>query len=257
MIVTAIVPIGNVLYRCGYCVKPVDGVAAASFSVEQFSESLSRALTDFGSEFFWSTVIAWVAATMILTLAVVIGWLAIARSGWRYVLLLSIAISLTLPGPLVGVTISDLFATVQSSLLIWLYDRTIFAPVLATSIFCWPLAAMLVWYLFSRIDRDSLHSARLDGASWLRQLWHFGVLGNKSALAGAWLLTFALCFGELSATQLVLPPGMDTLPRLMLGLLHAGVDEMTAALTIVISGTVFVLSLLAYAAFRITFWHHT
>jgi hypothetical protein len=43
----------------------------------------------------------------------------------------------------------------------------------------------------------------------------------------------------------------------MLGLLHAGVDEMTAALTIVISGTVFVLSLLAYAAFRITFWHHT
>ena len=174
-----------------------------------------------------------VAATCILVLAILIGWLAIRQTVWRFVFVGLVAICLTLPGPLIGTTIVQAFSNAQHPALVWLYDRTIFAPALATAIFCWPLAAMLVWYLFSRIDRETLMHAQLEGAKSFASLWHFGVCGNGLGLIGCWLLTFAMCFGELSVAQLVLPPGMDTLPRLMLGLLHAGVDEMTAALAVV------------------------
>ena len=80
---------------------------------------------------------------------------------------------------------------------------------------------------------------------------------NVWALVGTLLLTFALSFGELSASQLVLPPGIDTLPRLMLGLLHAGVDEITAAIAILIAATIFVVTLFAYGliAVRLTTTH--
>jgi ABC-type spermidine/putrescine transport system permease subunit II len=47
------------------------------------------------------------------------------------------------------------------------------------------------------------------------------------------MITFACCFGELSASQIVRPAGMDTVPRKMLGDLHAGVNELTAGITIV------------------------
>ena len=62
---------------------------------------------------------------------------------------------------------------------------------------------------------------------------NLAVLGNWQVLVGILLLCFAISFGELSASQMALPPGIDTVPRVTLGLLHAGVNERTAAITIV------------------------
>jgi ABC-type spermidine/putrescine transport system permease subunit II len=44
---------------------------------------------------------------------------------------------------------------------------------------------------------------------------------------------------------------MDTVPRLMLGLLHAGVDEMTAALTIVTVGIILLISIAGWGLIRL------
>lgn len=241
-----LIPFANVLYRCGYGVKPIDGVAVGGFSATQMMTALERALTDFGAEFFWSATIAAVSTTIILAAATGLTWFATRNSLARWAFVGLLAFSLALPGPLIGTTIADWFSEVQSPALIWLYDRTIFAPMMADLIFCWPLAGMLLWFLFSRTDRQALDNLRLDGGTSWASFWQLGVCSNAWALSGTWLLTFALCFGELSASQLVLPPGMDTLPRLMLGLLHAGVDEMTAAIAILIAATIFVISLVAY-----------
>ena len=246
LILFLVVPFANVIYRCGFEVKPVDGIAVHGFSWAQVGAVLQRASTGFGKEFFWSTTIATVAAGLILVTVIPFCWLASQRAGWRFAYIGLIALCLTIPGPLIGTLIAETFSGVTMPGLIWLYDRTIFAPALASTIFFWPLAAILVWYLFSQIDQDATANAQLDGASSSRILWQFGIRANAYPLLGCWLLTFALCFGELSASQLVLPPGMDTLPRLMLGLLHAGVDEMTAAIAILIAVIIVVVSLLAY-----------
>ena len=105
---------------------------------------------------------------------------------------------------------------------------------------------MIVWFSFRNVARDALESASLEGASGWQQLVQFGVTANPFLLPGCWLITFAICFGELSASQMVLPPGIDSVPRLTLGLLHAGVNEMTAALTIVTIAGILVVSLMGW-----------
>jgi len=246
LILLVVVPFSNVLYRCGFGVKPVEGTAIAGFSWTQFGDVLGRVATQYGQEFSWSTTISAVSATLILATAIPICWFAVRNFVCRFVFIFLVALCLTVPGPLIGTVIAETFASATASWIVWLYDRTIFAPTIATIFFFWPLAAILVWYLFSRINQDSIAHARLDGAGAMSILWHFGIRANAFSLLGCWLVTFALCFGELSASQLVLPPGMDTLPRLMLGLLHAGVDEITAGITILIAGTILVVSVVAY-----------
>ncbi len=241
-----VIPFANALYRSGFSVRPVEGEPVGGFKISQLWDVLERAITDFRGEFFWSLMIASVASTIIVLLATVLAWSATRNRLFRWGFIILLAISLALPGPLIGTGIADLFSNVKLPPLIWLYDRTIFAPVLASLLFCWPLAGLLFWFLFSRTDRQALLNIQVDGGTAWIAFWQLGILRNASALGGAWLLIFALSFGELSASQLVLPPGMDTLPRLMLGLLHAGVDEMTAAIALVVAATIVAVSMIAY-----------
>jgi iron(III) transport system permease protein len=145
-----------------------------------------------------------------------------------------------------GTLINRLFSLSDSEWVGWLFDRTICAPVMASGWFCWPLAPLVIWFIFRQVARDTIESSQLDGAGGLTQFFRLGLSGNLLAVAGCWLISFAFCFGELSASQLVLPPGIDTVPRLMLGLLHAGVDEMTAALTIVMVALMTGISLVGW-----------
>jgi iron(III) transport system permease protein len=240
-----IIPFANVVYRSGYIVRPMGGIATGGFEFEQLSRSFQRAVTEFGAEFCWSITIACVSATLVLVITISTAWFAVFNRIVRWTFILISAFTLAIPGPLIGTTIAALFSETQSSFLIWLYDRTVFAPVVANSVFCLPIACLLTWLLFSGTDRQTISSIQVDGGTSWSSFWELGVIRNAWPLSGIWLLIFALSFGELSASQLVVPPGIDTIPRLMLGLLHAGVDEMTAALTIVIAMIIVLLSLAA------------
>lgn len=238
LLILVVVPLCNLIVRCCFFVKPVDGVPTSSYSLSQLATTMRRAIFDYTNEFQWSLVIAAVSATVIVGVAVAISWLARKSRTWQILFAITLAISCAVPGPLLGSWITKLFTATDWPLVHWLFDRTICAPVLASVGFCWPLAPLLVWFVFRKIAADALEHSAIEGAGVRSQFWRFGVLGNGRALAGCWLITLTFCFGELSATQLVLPPGIDTIPRLMLGLLHAGVDEMTAALTLVSVGVI-------------------
>ena len=139
----------------------------------------------------------------------------------------------------------------RDSVLHYFYNYTIAAPVLANLIFSWPAGALIVWFVFRKIPLDALESSSLDGAGRLTRFYRFGIGGNKTALIGCWLLSFAFCFGELSASHIVRPAGMDTVPRKMLGDLHAGVNELTAGITIVTAFIVVMISLLGWMFIRL------
>lgn len=245
------VPAWNLFFRAGFFVTPVDGQPVQSWSLRQVGVSLRRVFNDFQGEFSWSFLIALVSATLIVLVVVPFVWAARNSRAARWLLIGLLGLTCAIPGPLFGTWLSRWLGSMTSETMIWLYDRTIFAPVFACLLFCWPVAAMVVWFVFRKVADDALESARVDGAGWWSRLFQFAVAGNRLALAGCWLLTFALCFGELSASQMVLPPGMDTVPRLTLGLLHAGVDEMTAALTIVTVSGIMGVSLIGWLLVRL------
>ena len=244
LVVLVGVPIGNVLLRASFFVLPIDGVPTQGYSINQIFKAITGSALDYKNEFMWSFLIATCSATLILALATLIGFAARKSRLAQVVLAVAMAITCALPGPTIGTLIAGLFSNLENGTLIhWLYNYTITGPVIANFIFCWPLGTLIVWFVFRKIPEDTLDAAGVDGAGWFSRLRQFGLAENRLALIGCWFVTFALSFGELSASQVVRPAGMDTVPRKMLGDLHAGVNEMTAGITIVTAFTIVIISL--------------
>ena len=244
LVVLVGVPIGNVLLRASFFVLPIDGVPTQGYSINQIFKAITGSALDYKNEFMWSFLIATCSATLILTLATLIGFAARKSRLAQVVLAVAMANTCALPGPTIGTLIAGLFSNLENGTLIhWLYNYTITGPVIANFIFCWPLGTLIVWFVFRKIPEDTLDAAGVDGAGWFSRLRQFGLAENRLALIGCWFVTFALSFGELSASQVVRPAGMDTVPRKMLGDLHAGVNEMTAGITIVTAFTIVIISL--------------
>ena len=251
LLIVVAVPIANLIGRVGFCVARVDGQPVATWNAQSAMSAISGVFTNFQDEFIWSFLIAVVAATIVCAIAMPLVWFGRKSLFGKIVLGLMFGILAAIPGPSIGLATGWLFSQVNVSLVQYLYDRTIAAPVVANVLFCLPLAIPIFWFLLSQIPADQQEHATIDGVSRWRQFFHFGLIGQWPANLGAWFLIAAFCFAELSATQMVLPPGMDTVPRLALGMLHAGVNESTAALTIVTLIPVILFATLAQICFAV------
>lgn len=238
----ALVPATNTLTRASFFVESMDGVAVQRFDVTRIVPAIVRSMQDYADELTWSIFIATASASLILCLSITTAFWA--RSVlWRQVALcLLLAISFSIPGPVLGSWLASSFALTSGDFFIWLIDYTIFAPVIAATLFCWPICGLLMWCLVRRIPVSLIQGAQLDGASATRIFWEFVIKANALAILGIWMVAFTLTFGELAASSMVRPAGIDTVPRKMLGDLHAGVDQLTAGITIVITAAIFFLA---------------
>ena len=249
--VIVLVPIFNVIVRACFFVRPVDGVPTQGYSLSQLFRSIKRAGVDYQNEFVWSTLIALVSAGLIIVIAILIASAARRSRLLQFVFALTLAVSCAIPGPYIGTTLASLFSNLENETVQWFYNYTIAAPVIANFVFCWPIGAVVVWFVFRKIPQDAIDNASVDGAGVIQRMFHFGLMGNLIAIAGCFLLTFAFCFGELSASQIVRPAGIDTVSRKMLGDLHAGVNELTAGITIVTAFTIVTVSLIGWWFIRL------
>lgn len=240
LLLLAGLPFANLLVRASRYVDFQGDQAIGHYSIGHVWTVVSRVPEVFAAEIGWSSMIAIVSMTLSITIATLAYWLSISSRQWKILFLVSVAICSGLPGPLIGSLLLWLRSIGDNSFSIWLFDRTIFAPVVANILFCWPVCSVLVWFVLRNTSRDSLEQAKLEGVGyWSRLLW-IVVAGNKLGLCGVALIVFGHSFGELSASQLAVPPGMDTVPRRMLGMLHSGVNDHTAGLTIAIVGFIIV-----------------
>ncbi len=234
MLILIVVPTISLFARAGKSVEMVNGTPTIDYSFQQLASVVTRVPVRYSAEFQWSAGIALISSVISMLLAIAIAWKACECRRWMVWLFALVAITAGIPGPLIGSTLLDGRNLIDSSITNWLFDRTIFAPVIANLVFCWPITCLLIWILLRSTARDALESARLEGATSWNRLTRVALAGNVVPMIGCWLLIFAICFGELSASQLAIPPGIDTVPRRMLGLLHAGVNNETAGLTIVV-----------------------
>src|SRR5262249_5771691 len=134
------------------------------------------------------------------------------------------------------------------SWLLALYDNSPLVPILAQAIRALPLATLICWHSFATLSRDVLDAAALDGLSPWQILRHIALPLRWPALAGAWLAAFAVAAGDLAWVHLVTPPGMDLIQRRLFGLVHSGVEEQVAAISLVI---VFVYAAVALVALQL------
>lgn len=236
-----LVPIVNVLIRGSRHVVVINDAPTAAYSPAHLWFVISRVPAEFVGEFSWSLAIAIPSCVVTISLAILLVWYSRESILCRSAVLISVAVCCSLPGPMLGSAILWMRSLSDLPFVIWLFDRTVFGPVLANTLYCWPVSCGLIWFVLRNVDAHSIEHARLEGAGSLARLFRIALASTRPGIFGAALIAFAYSFGELSASQLAVPPGMEPIPRRMLGMLHSGVNDYTAGLTIVIACTTVLL----------------
>ncbi|MFV1966911.1 MAG: ABC transporter permease [Pirellulaceae bacterium] len=223
-------PLGNLTYKAGLVVEQTGQGWWRYWSVTKCLWTVGTSPLRFQEEFTWSVLIGSAAATAALALAGPFAWSARRNTVGALPALCIVAICLALPGPIIGLRIIRLLNQPDSEILIWLYDRTILPPVMAQVIRCLPITILVCWYAFRNLSEEVLEMATLDGAGAASRFLHVGIPQRLTALIAAWWIALAVSLGDLSASNLTLPPGVTTVPVRVFGLLHAGVDDQVAGI---------------------------
>lgn len=257
------VPLGSLISKAGFVVVHSGSDRIRSWSAVKCIREVATAPGRFADEFSWTLIVAALAATLALIAGTWLAWLA-CRGGWRqWPALAAVVLGLAIPGPLVGVALiwlmnRDLPPLIPSrdgsakSWLLVLYDETPLAPILAQAIRALPLVVLIGWHSFRSLNRDMLAAAALDGAAPWQVLWRIAIPQRRLALAGGWLAALAIAAGDLAWVHLVTPPGMDLIQRRVFGLVHSGVEEQVAAISLVVILTYAALTALVVALARAT-----
>ena len=109
-----------------------------------------------------------------------------------------------------------------------LYDRSILAPFLALLVRGLPPAIFVLWYALRTVPREMLEAAAVDGAGPVARFWLIALPLRWPAVGLAFVVSLAVALGDLAASILVVPPGVQTLSIHIFGLLHYGVEDQVA-----------------------------
>ncbi len=224
------IPLANLIYKLGIVVLQIGDERQRHWSLWKAGQLLLAAPFSFREELGWTLAIAQLAAAAALGVAVPAAWWAIRSRMGRICVSALVGLTLAIPGPLLGIGIIQVLNQPDVRWLRFLYDQSITAPWLALCIRGWPIATLILWQAFRTVARPLLESARLEGAGVARQLLWVVLPSRGAAIVGAWFVTLAVAAGELTASILVVPPGVTTISIRMFGLVHYGVEDRLAAL---------------------------
>lgn len=240
------VPLVSLIVKAGVTVAPASGGFERGWSIIELLKIAGSTPGRFRWELGWSALMAAVAASAVLLVALPLGWLARRRDrtgiAARVVAVALAAAALAAPGPLVGIGLIMIFNHPGWPVLNFLYDYTITAPAIAQAIRAFPLGMLIVWHALNTMPADLLESAELDGAGVAARLVRIVLPLRWPALVLAWLAAFVVAIGELSATILVVPPGVATLGVRISQLLHFNNQDKLAGLCLLLMAGAAVLA---------------
>ncbi len=236
------VPLVALVHQAGIQVEQTAAGWLRSWSPAKAWQITWQSLWQYRGELGWSALIALVAATVALGVALPLAYLARRRPLAAATLWLLAALALATPGPWLGWMTILLFRGTGASWLLWLYDHSIAAPVVVQAVRALGPVLLVLWVAWATVPRDVEEQAAVLGCRPGRIFWRVMLPLRRSWLAGAWALGLLAAWNELPGTLLVLPPGVDTLPRQLFGLLHARVEDQVAGaclglLALVLAGT--------------------
>lgn len=221
-------PLVALVHQAGIQVEQTAAGWLRSWSPEKAWQTTWQSLWEYRGELGWSALIAAAAATVALGVALPLAYLARRRPLAAAALWLLAAGALATPGPWLGWIAMLLFRSTGAPWLLWLYDHSLAAPVLVQSLRALGPVLLVLWVAWATVPRDVEEQAAVLGCRPGRIFWQVMLPLRRRWLAGAWALGLLAAWNELPGTLLVLPPGVDTLPRQLFGLLHARVEDQVA-----------------------------
>jgi iron(III) transport system permease protein len=234
-----VLPVSGLFWRAGRVGGRASRGQPPTWSLGGLLGSLKFASIESWEPIQTSLLLGAAAATITAVLAWALAWNSRRSIFWQVLLWGLLALTLATPGPVAGMAIKLAYRWFPI-----VYDSPVIV-IMAQSIRTLPYAMLILWPALRTIPAELLESAALDGLGSPGQVWHVALPLTPRALLAAWAVGFVLGFGELPATNLLLPPGVMTITFHIWTLLHVGVESRLASVALV---TLTVISLMAAAA---------
>ena len=240
-------PLGNLAYKAGVVVSQTDAGLVRGFSAAKCLNMIASAPWRHSREFGWSLLICPLSAAAAVLAAIPLAWLARRGGWWSLPALLTAAAALAVPGPVLGLAIIKLLNQAELPWLVRLYDHSILAPFLALFVRGLPAAILVLWHALHSVPSELLDLAAVDGAGPLARLYRVALPMRWPAVGLAFLVSLALTLGDLAASILVMPPGVNTLSIHIFGLLHYGVEDQVAGICLALIGLFAIVAAAAWS----------
>ncbi len=236
LVVVAAIPIASLVYKAGLGSEQTATGWQRVWSVAKLQSELSAAVGYHARELLQTLTLGAGVAAGAVCVGIIVGWHVRTNRRKSMLTILALSFALSIPGPVLGLLVIDLLNHPNGSILsplTWAYDRTLLAPWIAQMVRITPVAALVMAAGFAHVPRTLIDTAATDGAGWWQTLLRVVLPMNLAMVAAAGLIAFALSAGELAATVLVMPPGPPTLTLRLFSLLHYGIEDRVAAITLV------------------------
>lgn len=241
---TLALPLYSLVWRAGRVGGRATLGRPPTWSLAGLGGSLRFAFAESVEPLTTSVLLALGAASLTVVLAWSICWLGRASRAWQVIALAVVALTLAAPGPVVGMALLLAYRTVD-----WIYDSPLIV-ILAMSVRALPYTILVLWPFLRGLPAEVFEAAATDGVGPIGQVVRIAMPLSSSALSAAWAVAFVLSLGELPATNLIMPPGVQTISLLIWSLLHTGVESHLAAVALVTLSTIAVAGLLAVLLLR-------
>ena len=231
------VPLASLCYRCGETVTIADDGAHRGWSLVKLLQRVIAAPYLTRRELVWTYAAAAASASLATSIGLALAWKARQGGAAALPAWLATGVGLAMPGPIVGVSIIWLLASLQGladgnafarHAVHWLGERSIIPPALAQLFRGLPMALLILAPALRNLSSETLAAAQLDGIGPWGLLPRIAIPQRLPAIFAAWLAALVVSAGDLGCSVLI-RAGQDSLPRLIFGWVHSGADDKVAA----------------------------
>jgi len=230
--------LGSLLWRAGARGYP------PSWSAQTAAGFLATAWEANAGTIITSLLVALAAGGLTALVALLLCWLSLDARWFRWVTFALAAILWALPAPVVGIGLKEAIMAIvdwwpAGPLAEALYWSPSPVPVLCADLLRYlPCAVAVLWPMVRLLPGELRDSARVDGATPGQELRH--VVWPLAARAALWsaLVVAALSLGEVGAVRMRVESGPPTFAHLLWEQMHRGVDNVVAALCLLMLAAV-------------------
>lgn len=220
------IPIAALAWRAGRSGGDATMNFKPSWSITAIVHNLISAWPDLAETLPYTLCIASITAIASTLMAWIIVEISVKSIEFQWAVLTGAAIGFAVPGPVAGLAVQWLWMPWEA-----IYDS--WAVIIAAQVFrLMPIAVLLIWPSVHFKTKSINDLVRLDGLTIQQKFWRVKWPTTGPVALAATGVVFALSIGELPATNMVTPPGIEMLSVRLWGLMHTGVESHLSAVVL-------------------------